>query len=318
MSFHPLMMKLVVTLLDHLPPDPTVMELGNQTFDPSMFGKITEDKDKILPLLINFLDKRQYRYDREALLSFSKMDAEEAYPHTHTYYRALGFSDYQAIDVNSRYESLIMDLNVNLQENYGFTNVFDLVTNNGTGEHVFNQLTVFENMHNLTKENGVMLIVLPFHNWMNHGFYNFNPILFTDMAAVNGYEILRLSVAGNLGHEYSARIPGVEPVDIRFPWEPEDPLLDIHEFQQRGDIWPMSYRGMLWGFIQLLRGRKPFAQESRFPAAVSSLAERTPSISIVAALKKRTSEPFKMPLQGMYSGDNVELKGLREEYKDEK
>ena len=45
----------------------------------------------------------------------------------------------------------------------------DLVINNGTGEHVFNQHALFLNFHNLTKINGIMLNILPFIDWINHG-----------------------------------------------------------------------------------------------------------------------------------------------------
>ena len=77
--------------------------------------------------------------------------------HTASYYQALGFTRYEAIDVNARYGSLIMDLNVDLRETYGFAQTYDLCTNNGTGEHVFNQAAVFRNMHHLIQPGGVLL-----------------------------------------------------------------------------------------------------------------------------------------------------------------
>lgn len=44
------------------------------------------------------------------------LDTEAQKPHTVSYYKALGFVDYNAIDVNNLYGSLIMDLNVDLRE----------------------------------------------------------------------------------------------------------------------------------------------------------------------------------------------------------
>ena len=38
-----------------------------------------------------------------------------------------------------------------------------------------------------------MLNILPFIDWINHGFYNFNPI-FADLAASNNYEIIKISL----------------------------------------------------------------------------------------------------------------------------
>ena len=40
-----------------------------------------------------------------------------------------------------------------------------------------------------------MLHILPFIDWINHGFYNFNPIFFADLAASNEYEIVKMSFA---------------------------------------------------------------------------------------------------------------------------
>lgn len=58
MSFTPLMMKLVPMLLDDLPPQPSVIELGNQTFDPSISGTLAKKEDCIFPLVLDFLDRR--------------------------------------------------------------------------------------------------------------------------------------------------------------------------------------------------------------------------------------------------------------------
>ena len=46
-----------------------------------------------------------------------------------------------------------------------------------------------------------MLHVLPFIDWINHGFYNFNPIIFGDLAASNKYEIIKISLANRNGAE---------------------------------------------------------------------------------------------------------------------
>jgi hypothetical protein len=64
----------------------------------------------------------------------------------------------------------------------------ELVTNNGTSEHIFDQRSCFENAHRLCKVDGCMIHVLPFHPWVNHGFFNYNPILFRDLAIANEYE----------------------------------------------------------------------------------------------------------------------------------
>ena len=109
--------------------------------------------------------------------------------------------DYKSIDINGAYESFQFDLNKNISKTYNFNQKYDLVINNGTGEHVFNQHALFLNFHNLTKNGGIMLNILPFIDWVNHGFYNFNPIFFADLAASNNYKIEKISLANRDGAE---------------------------------------------------------------------------------------------------------------------
>lgn len=113
----------------------------------------------------------------------------------------IGFNNYNSIDLNGAYESFKFDLNKDIFTAYDFNSKYDLVINNGTGEHVFNQHSLFLNIHNLTKTNGIMLHVLPFIDWINHGFYNFNPIIFGDLAASNKYEIIKISLSNRNGAE---------------------------------------------------------------------------------------------------------------------
>ena len=183
-------------VLEHLPPSPSVLELGNQTF-----GLTDKVLRQVVAVARNGSRAAPANIDIPGLESLIGLSDEARRPQTEAFYRALGFRRYVAVDVNSRYGSLIMDLNTDVGETYGFHDTFDLVTNNGTGEHVFDQRAVFENMHDLTATGGVMLHVMPFVNWLNHGFYNFHPVLFVDVAAANDYEVLKLSLANKSGFE---------------------------------------------------------------------------------------------------------------------
>lgn len=101
---------------------------------------------------------------------------------TKAYYESLGYERYVALDVNEAMDAIIVDLN----EPVDLGETFDLVTNNGTGEHIFDQRRVFENAHNLS--HGHIVNILPMGPWVNHGFFNFNPILFRDLAFANRYK----------------------------------------------------------------------------------------------------------------------------------
>ncbi len=108
------------------------------------------------------------------------------------FYRALGFRDYKCIDLDGANEALVFDLNKSLSRDYDFDETFDLVTNHGTTEHAFNQLSCFENVHNLTKQTGIIIHALPSQGYQNHSFFNYHPSFFLDLAAANDYQVLGL------------------------------------------------------------------------------------------------------------------------------
>ena len=111
MSFNGLIQKAVLAVHEQFEELQSVVELGNQTYT----------------------DQAKQHFNCE---------------HTWEFYEHLGYQDYLALDVNAKMRAAIVDLNYDLR-NQGVKQQFDLVTNNGTGEHVFNQAMVFENMHNL-------------------------------------------------------------------------------------------------------------------------------------------------------------------------
>jgi len=104
-------------------------------------------------------------------------------------YQTLGFEEYRCIDTNGRNDALVLDLNEDIKAK-GFTEQFDLVTNHGTTEHCFDQKNCFRNIHNLCAKNGLMVHALPFQGYLNHGFYNYHPNFYRDLAAANQYELV--------------------------------------------------------------------------------------------------------------------------------
>lgn len=101
------------------------------------------------------------------------------------FYKQIGIDYYASIDVNSYNKSIIADLN----EEYQWGAMYNLVTNNGTSEHIFNQKALFVNMRRLCKKGGVMVNCLPV-NYFDHGFYNYNPNLFFSIAKQNNDQYL--------------------------------------------------------------------------------------------------------------------------------
>jgi len=107
-------------------------------------------------------------------------------------YGALGFDRYRCIDASGQHGAFVFDLNKDIREQYEFYETFDLVTNLGTAEHCFNQLSVFKNLHDLCKPGSIVIHALPAQGNVNHGFYNYHPRFYADLAAANNYEIVNL------------------------------------------------------------------------------------------------------------------------------
>lgn len=262
MSFCPLTALTVVRLRDLLQVKrPTVVDLGNQTL------KVGADATAKIVKIVG-AGKRA-----EALSTAGT---------TEDFYKALGFASYEAIDVNSKLGSLVMDLNCDLVRQYGFQQQFDLVVNNGTGEHIFDQKTVFTNMHNLCKLQGLMVHVMPFQFWLNHGFYNFQPKAYFDVATANYYEIIRMAIGERNGEEVELN---------KDAWRTRNPRND-------GKPLPsLTYKGT-----------------SSLVEALRSLLDRGfRNIMVVAVLRKTREDSFRVPMDGRYL-DDIEDPTIRGKY----
>jgi SAM-dependent methyltransferase len=97
-------------------------------------------------------------------------------------------STYRAIDLNGTEAAWKHDLNRPLP----VAETFDVVTNFGTSEHVFDQAQLFRSIHALTRPGGLMLHAVPHQGGPDHGFYNYHPTFFHDLAAANGYRVVML------------------------------------------------------------------------------------------------------------------------------
>ena len=69
-----------------------------------------------------------------------------------------------------------------------FHNQYDIVTDFGNNEHIFEVSTAFKNMHNFCKKDGYLIISQSLI--YGNGFYNFNFDFFETLAAYNNYDIV--------------------------------------------------------------------------------------------------------------------------------
>lgn len=121
-----------------------------------------------------------------------------------SFYRSLGCGHYVSIDANGQ-GTVTADLNrpINVGANTdALLDQFDLVTDFGTGEHIFDQAQVWHTIHDLTKPGGYIAFDRPSQGYGKHCFYLTTECLFRDLAAANDYTVIRFEKAetarGNL------------------------------------------------------------------------------------------------------------------------
>jgi len=108
------------------------------------------------------------------------------------FYYLFGCQRYVSLDGNGQGTNTI---DLNLPIHFGtkaLLGQFDLVTDFGTGEHIFNQAQVWQTMHDLCKPGGYIAFDRPSQGYSKHCFYLITAGLIHDLALANGYAIVRL------------------------------------------------------------------------------------------------------------------------------
>ena len=108
-------------------------------------------------------------------------------------FRLMGFREAVTLDY-SDYEGaeIICNLSHPLPDGLlAKTGRFDLIVDAGCLEHIFNVPQVLENYFHLAGDRGVVILIVPSSNLVDHGFYSFSPTLFQDYYSANHWQILR-------------------------------------------------------------------------------------------------------------------------------
>jgi hypothetical protein len=113
----------------------------------------------------------------------------------HDFYSIFGAGSYRSIDLGDPRADFPLDLNLPVPAGTG---TYDVVTNFGTTEHVFNIGQTFANIHNLLEVDGIQLHTLPAYGYIDHGFYNIHPSVYLDMAKANAYEVVDVFYIDNI------------------------------------------------------------------------------------------------------------------------
>jgi hypothetical protein len=177
------------TLREHklLPDSPAMIEMGESNW----YGDVPlQQLAQDIQAFVTDADKRD-----ELLRQLHALDPNSnlaAYEVAKIFFRGIGgCTSVESIDPGEPGSTYKFDLNlpVPLQRTY------QLVMNYGTGEHVFNVMQFYKTVHELTEAGGVMIHSAPMTGWVDHGFYNFQPTFFMDLAQANGYDMLLAVVA---------------------------------------------------------------------------------------------------------------------------
>ena len=169
-----------------------ILELGESTIIPE---DGTADLLSLLAPLLGEDRVAQARLRAEAA-RIARSEYQRLYGPARAVYDAIFRpASYTAIDLDLQPRQACFDLNgpVNLGSR------FDLVINNGTSEHVFDQANVFRIMHDHTRPGGFMMHWVPCLGWIDHGLYNVQPGFFFDLSRANGYEARLIALTtGNI------------------------------------------------------------------------------------------------------------------------
>ena len=106
------------------------------------------------------------------------------------------------------------DLNYSIRSHIKLHEKYDLVTNHGTSEHIFNQYTCFEAIHYLTKPGGYMFHSLNCQGWadgggLGHGFYLYQPKFVKLLSDHNNYNVI------DIQYNPSSVIPDLFPLTLQ-------------------------------------------------------------------------------------------------------
>lgn len=243
----------------------TVLDLGPQDLVVSK------------PVLFNFLQSVSPRSRQQFESEFYQNGAPIAMG-MKPFYAALGLTQYTSLDLDDERADFRLDLN----EPISLNRTFDVITNFGTLEHVFNPANATKCIHDHLAVGGIALHVLPTRGDYNHGFFNFHSTWFRDLAAANRYDVLDFVLIPDFGAQH----------------------LKVQRKERMGELPPRR------SVMVDLREKDNPAGDEIFSRTVTKrhlwrkfFSPRTdPRIYdyIFAAFRKASDAPFVMPQQAMY------------------
>ena len=163
-------------------------------------------------------------------------------------YELLGASQYNCLDLNGELGSIPHDMNLSFDNELYYAK-YDLVSDYGCNEHIFNVAEAYRTMHRLCKPNGILVNMQGV--WRGNGYYRFDESFFEGIAAANNYRILyssyvvlpKPSVAGSVKSP-QFHIPISELLLHTIDWGKTNFLAICYVFQKRAsEDFRFAYQG---------------------------------------------------------------------------
>lgn len=195
------------------------------------------------------------------------------------FYELFGVRRYKSVDGGDPRSDWIRDLN----KPFHTFEKFDVATNFGTFEHVFNIGTAFHSLHDVLRPDGVALHVLPAFADIDHGFFNIHPTVYFDVASANGYAIEDFCYVDR----WDIRVRVFEE-NLQSDYDFDALPIGMAQLRDPAVLKNMTAAG----FVENYQRSDTILHGATFPGRCYDYC--------LVALRKTADRPFRYPVQGIY------------------
>ena len=195
------------------------------------------------------------------------------------FYELFGVTHYKSVDGSDPRS----DWHWNLNERFRIREQFDVATNFGTFEHVFNIGAAFHSMHDVLRPGGVALHVMPAFADIDHGFFNIHPTTYLDVARANEYVVEDLCYLDR----WDIRVRVFEK-NLRPDYEFDDLPIGMEQLKNPAALKEITAASFVRNYN--LPDTLQYGQE--FPGRCFDYC--------LVALRKQSKRAFQYPNQGIY------------------
>ena len=178
------------------------------------------------------------------------------------FYELLGASKYNCVDLNGQLGSIAHDMNLPFDDTSYYAK-YDLVSDHGCNEHIFNVAEAYRTMHRLCKSGGILVNIQ--NVWRGNGYYCFDASFFEGIAAANNYRLLYSAymvtplplISDAPGAVAQFHIPVSEALLDVINWSKTAAIGICYVFQKQSDAeFRIAYQGDFLSRIQKNQGYK--------------------------------------------------------------